>query len=201
MWSTRVALCGPRARLAYFAFYLTLCRGRTHQRPPLSFMFSRPESGSWLPADRHSRSDLAVRAAAIIPSAAFKHIPFALQFVQPGIVASPATPHHSPFTPRPHAVNPTTLPSPSSPASIPGLSCPLQGSSLCFFMSGLFFFVCLFVCFFSFPWQKSKVSERIPSCNPPPWPPSPPGKFHSYQGEHSCCESGCRLARHRLPIC
>lgn len=31
--STRVSLCGPRARLAYFAFYLTLCRGRTHQWP------------------------------------------------------------------------------------------------------------------------------------------------------------------------
>lgn len=116
LWSMRVALCGPRARLAYFAFYLTLCRGRTHQWPPPSFMFSRPESGSWLPADRHSRSDLAVRAAAIIPSAAFKHIPFALQFVQPGIVASPATPHHSPFTPRPHAVN-----RPPSPPALPGL--------------------------------------------------------------------------------
>lgn len=59
-------------------------------------MFSRPESGSWLPADRHLRSDLAVRVTAIIPSAAFKHIPFALQFVQPGIVASPATPSPTP---------------------------------------------------------------------------------------------------------
>lgn len=82
----------PCSRLAYFAFYLTLCRSRTHQWTSLSFMFSRPESGSQLPAGCHSCSDLAIRAAAIIPSAAFKHIPFALQFVQPGIVTSLATP-------------------------------------------------------------------------------------------------------------
>lgn len=61
-------------------------------------------------------------AATIIPCTTFKHIPFALQFVQPGII----TTRLNPLAPQPHIAASLWV------GPIPGLFCPLQGSILCF---------------------------------------------------------------------
>lgn len=60
-------------------------------------------------------------AATVIPCTTFKHIPFALQFVQPGIITTPLSP-----PPPPHIAASLWV------SPIPGLFCPLQGSILCF---------------------------------------------------------------------
>lgn len=119
--SRSVTLC--KTRSAYFTFYFTLYYSWTHHSSHSgASCFSSRE---WQIAPSGSRSlwsPLHV-AATIIPCATLKHIPFALQFVQPGIITNP--------------LNPPSLPKPILLGSlwvnpIHGLFCPLWARILCF---------------------------------------------------------------------
>lgn len=115
VYSMSVTLC--KTCLSYFTFYFTLYCSWTHHssHSRASCFLSR----EWHIAPSGSPSlwsPLRV-AATIIPCTTFKHIPFALQFVQPGIITTPLNPHI--------AASLWVTP-------IPGLFCPLQGSILCF---------------------------------------------------------------------
>lgn len=138
--------------LPYFTFHFTFQSGHCRASCFLSREWHFTPSGSfslWSPLHV---------AATIIPCATFKHVPFALQFVQPGIIITLL----NPLAPQPH-IEASLWVSP-----IPGLFCPLQGSILCFSCP---------VCFYS-----GRRAKRQ-STNPPT---QPLGKLITYQEEHSC---------------
>lgn len=100
-------------------------------------------------------------AATIIPCTTFKHIPFALQFVQPGIIITPL----NPLAPQPHIASSLWV----SPT--PGLSTPPQGRIPCFLCP---------VCFYSGKRAKCRGMTRIcPHCNPL-------AKLFIYRDERRC---------------
>lgn len=130
------------------------------------------------PSGSRSRSDLPFRVAAtIIPWATFKHIPFALQFVQPGIVTTAVNPLRSST---PH----WSIPEGRSPSL--AFSAPSRVAFCAFYVQSVFFL-------FYFSLAEEQSIQMNPLMQPP-------GKFNSYQEEHSCCESGC-MCMHAHHIC
>lgn len=100
------------------------------------------------PSGSHSLWSPLHVAATIIPCTTFKHIPFALQFVQPGIIITPL----NPLAPHPHIAASLWV------SPIPGLFSPLQGSILCFLCPA---------CFYAGKGAKCQSMNRIcPHCNP-----------------------------------
>lgn len=111
------------------------------------------------PSGSHSLWSPLHVAATIIPCTTFKHIPFALQFVQPGIITTPLNP------PTPVLLHPS-----GSVLSLAFSAPPGKHSVL--FMSSLFLF-----------WQRSKVPKHesyLPSLQPLV-------KLYTCQDKRSCC--------------
>lgn len=84
-----------KACLSYFAFYFTLYYSWTHHSSRGSCFLSR----EWqiTPSGSHSLWSPLYVAATIIPCTTFKHILFALQFVQPGIITAALNPLFPPI--------------------------------------------------------------------------------------------------------
>lgn len=146
-----------KACLPHFTFYFTLYYSWTHQSSHRWASCFLSREWQFTPSGSHSLWSPLHVAATIIPCATFKRIPFALQFVQPGIITTPL----NPLAPQPHIEASLWV------TPIPGLFCPLQGSILCFLCP---------VCFYS-----GKRAKR--QMNPPT---QPLGKLITYQEEHSC---------------
>lgn len=85
-------------------------------------------------------------AATIIPCATFKHIPFALQFVQPGIITTP-------LCPPPALPNPVLL-HPSGSVLPLAFSAPSRVAFCSFHVQSVFILA-----------KKQSVEARIPHCN------------------------------------
>lgn len=132
--------------LPYFTFYFTLYCSWTHHSSHSRASCFLSREWQIAPSGSHSLWSPLHVAATIIPCTTFKHIPFALQFVQPGIITTPLNPHY------PHIATSLWV------SPIPGLFCHLQGSILCFLCP---------VCFYSGKGAKCQSMNRIwPHRNP-----------------------------------
>lgn len=127
VYSTTVTLC--KTCLPYFTYYFTLYYSWTHRSSHSSAPCFLSREWQITPSGSPSLWSPLHVAATIILCTTFKHIPFALQFVQCGIIIT--TPLIS-LTPQPHIaaslwVSPT-----------PGLSAPSRVTFCAFYVQSVF---------------------------------------------------------------
>lgn len=169
IWYYSIGVCSVsfcKACLSYFAFYFTLYYSWTHHSSRGSCFLSR----EWqiTPSGSHSLWSPLYVAATIIPCTTFKHIPFALQFVQPGIITTALNPLFPPI-----------LLHPSGSALSLAFSTPSREAFCVFYFYLFIYFMSSLLLF----WQRSKVPKHE-SYLPPP---QPRDELYTYQGERSCC--------------
>lgn len=138
-----------KACLSYFAFYFTLYYSWTHHSSRGSCFLSR----EWqiTPSGSHSLWSPLYVAATIIPCTTFKHIPFALQFVQPGIITT--------------ALNPLFPPIPLHPSGSV-LSLAFSTPSREAFCLFIFYFLCPVCCCSGKGAKCQSLNHICPLCNP-----------------------------------